>query len=77
LTHNFLTVNFAQIYSAPSVFLSSLASYDDGNNAHLRHRNLTTGGVDLKVKEDTTWDAEETLSTEQASYLAIGGANAN
>ena len=58
--------------SAPSL-VTSLASYDNGDNAHLRYSNPTKNGVQLRVEEDTTYDSETSHGSEEVAYLAIGG----
>jgi len=53
--------------------LTSLSTYDSGDNAHLRYQNLLATGVQLKVEEDTTYDSELLHTTEAVSFLAIAG----
>ena len=57
---------------SPSL-LTSLYSYDNGDNAHVRYLDATSTGVRLKVEEDTTFDTETTHTTEEVAYLALGG----
>ena len=54
--------------------MASLATYDGPDNCELRYRNLTAGGVEVKVEEDTTWDTETNHNSGEAvAYLTIDG----
>ncbi|MGD1913120.1 MAG: hypothetical protein ACFB2X_20405, partial [Rivularia sp. (in: cyanobacteria)] len=53
--------------------LASLASYDGADPAGIRRRNLNNNQVQFKVEEDTSADAEMAHTTENVSFLAIGG----
>jgi YD repeat-containing protein len=58
--------------SAPHI-VAAIASYDGGDGSQLRHQNLTSSGVELKVEEDTVNDTEVNHTTEIVSYLGLGG----
>lgn len=73
ITDNFSTINLLQTYAGTPAFLTSLASFQETDNAHLRYQNLGQSSVQLKVEEDTTIDTETAHTAEQASLLAIGG----
>jgi hypothetical protein len=53
--------------------LTSLATYDGGDNAHVRYQSPTPSDVQLKVEEDTSFDLETAHTTEIVAFLAIGG----
>ncbi|MCP4657192.1 MAG: peptidase, partial [bacterium] len=59
--------------SPSSLFMASLATHNDADPAGLRFQRLGTTGVEIRVKEDTTWDDEIDHSTEVVNYLMIGG----
>ena len=71
--HNQIPLDFGQAFSTPPAFLASISSRNDVDNAHLRFSNLTTTSVDLKVKEDTSFDTDVIHVDESVAYLAIGG----
>ena len=74
LTDKWRTLDFGSNLSGKPQFLASLASYDGKDPAGLRYRNLSGNSVQIKVEEDTSADNETKHTTEQASFLAIGGA---
>lgn len=73
VTHAFTSFNFGVGFTEVPKFLATLASRDGGNNSALRYRNLTASGVQVKVEEDTTLDAEVNHTTESIHFLAIEG----
>jgi hypothetical protein len=73
VTHALYDHSFATSFATPPALLTSLATYDSGDNGHVRFDNLTEIGVQLKVEEDTTYDPEVNHTTEVVDYLAIGG----
>ena len=74
ITNALTTHNFDSVFNAAPHFLSSLASYGGPDSAHIRYSNLTASGVQLKIGEDTTLDAETNHGQESVAYLAISGA---
>ena len=74
MTDQFKRIDFEQTFSAPPNLLASLSSVFNIDNAHLRYTNLDTVGVELKVDEDTTADAETShTQPEPVAYLALEG----
>lgn len=76
VTQNLYQLTYGSSFSSIPNLLTSLASYDSGDNAHLRVANPTSTGVQLKVEEDTTFDPDTSHTTEVAVYLAIEGSGA-
>lgn len=72
ITHDWASIDFSGFTSTPN-FLASLASYDGGDSAGVRYRNLHNTSVEVKVEEDTTADAETSHTSEVVSFLAIQG----
>ncbi len=71
VTDAFFTLSFASVGSQPHA-LTSMATYDGGNNAALRYRNLGSTSVQVRVEEDTTLDTEVAHTSEVVSYLVLG-----
>ncbi len=67
------TVNFGAGFSQTPQLLASLASYDGTDPAGLRYQNLDNNQVEIKVEEDTSFDAETTHTTENVGFFAIEG----
>ena len=65
--------SYATLFPSAPHLVTSLATYDNSDNAHLRTSNPTSAGVRLKVEEDTTYDSETSHGNEEVAYLAIGG----
>jgi hypothetical protein len=61
------------LFSRPPRFLASPVTYNGSDNSSLRYQSLTTTTVQVKVEEDTTYDAETKHMTEVVHYLAIQG----
>jgi YD repeat-containing protein len=73
VTHNWYTVEFALSVGADPRFVAGLASYRGSNPSELRYRSLSGTGVQVKVEEDATLDAEIKHIGEVVGFLAIGG----
>jgi len=72
VTHNPYSLTWSA-GGSPSHFLASIATFDGGDSAHLRYRNLTGTSVEVHVEEDTTADREINHTTEVVSYLVLLG----
>jgi hypothetical protein len=66
------SLGFLQAYEGP-VFLAAMQTYDGGNTAALRYRNLTTTGVEVRVEEEASLDPEVAHTTEAVGYLVFEG----
>jgi len=73
LTDSFSPVNYeAGLFGSAPRLLASLG-FDGVDPAHLRFRNATAAGVQLKVEEEQSFDAETIHTTEAADFLAVEG----
>ena len=66
-------LSYPSPFSSTPSLITSLATYREGDSAHVRYANSLPTGVKLKVEEDTTFDSETTHDDESVAYLAIGG----
>ena len=73
VTHAWHTVTFGQNFVEAPRLITSLATFDGTDSAHLRYdrTSLTAEGVVLRVEEDTAWDAETDHTMERVGILAI------
>jgi len=73
VTDSWHTLSYDRAFEETPNLLTSLSTYDSGDNAHVRYRNSQGNSVQLKVEEDTSFDAELAHTTEAVAFLAIGG----
>jgi len=73
VTQSLYTHSFATSFSQSPSLLTSLSTYDSGDNANVRYANVTSRGVQLKIEEESSFDSETVHTTEAISYLAIDG----
>jgi RHS repeat-associated protein len=73
VTQTWHVLSFGVSFSDPPRFIAGLASYVDGDSAHLRYQGLRKGSVKIKVEEDATFDKEKVHAAEALSYLALHG----
>jgi hypothetical protein len=64
-------VAFGQSYTGPA-FLATMQSYDGVDPAGLRYQALGGSGVEVKVEEEASFDAEVTHTTEVVGYVVLG-----
>ncbi len=76
VTHNWYTVNFSSSFSNPG-FLASFDTYDGGDVCALRHRNLNTDNVQIKVEEEQWLDSEVSHTTEAIGWLVFSTSSAS
>jgi len=69
--HAYTTVNFNNIYSGGPAVFTTLQSTIESDPATVRCANGTATGVDLKVEEEISVDAETNHATEKVGYLAV------
>lgn len=67
------TLAFSQSFSTPPRLIAGISTYRDPDPAVLRFRDLTAGGAQFLVQEDTTADGETAHGSEDLTYLAIEG----
>lgn len=75
VTHRASTINFASDFSQTPVVVAAMQTTDGGDTANLRHRNLTTDGLQLWVDEEKSKDSEVRHTTEVVGLLAIEAGN--
>ncbi len=72
VTHNWFSIAFEMPMDEP-IFLAHTTTSDGGNTAGLRYRRLDENGVQVKVEEEQSLDAEIGHITEEVGYVVIGG----
>ncbi len=70
LDNHWSQLSFETTYSNP-VFLAAMQSFKGSNTAGLRHRNLTSTSVTVKVEEERSLDSEMYHVNEQVGYLVL------
>lgn len=70
VTHNWSTINFSSVTNP--VFLAEMQTFDGSDPAALRHRNLSSTSVEVKVEEEQSSNAETNHNTEVVGYLVVG-----
>jgi hypothetical protein len=63
-------VDFSRSYDGP-VLIAAIETYNDGDPAALRYRDLSAYGVELLVEEETSRDAEIAHGDETAGYIVL------
>jgi hypothetical protein len=71
VTHEWHAVSFTQSFSSAPVFLSGLQTFDGGDTATLRCRNVAAGGAEVFIEEEDSRDDETDHTTEVVGYLAL------
>ncbi|MEO1261951.1 MAG: HYR domain-containing protein [Bacteroidota bacterium] len=70
VTHNWYTIDFGATYDDPG-FLASFHTYDGGDVCALRHRNLNSRNVQIRVEEEQSQDSETNHTTEAIGWLVF------
>lgn len=65
------SVNFQQVFSNMPAVFTTMQTILDKDPATVRYSNLTTSGVEFKLQEETSVDANVTHVKERLAYLAI------
>ena len=74
VTANFYDLTYTNAFNNIPSLLTSITTYRGEDSSNLRLANPSATGVQVKVKEDTTFDEEVAHnSAESVAYLAIGG----
>jgi len=71
VSHKWYGISYMQDYTSAPRMIASLASYDGKDSSHLRYRNLSVTGVEIKVEEDKTYGSEMVHTTEVVDYLLL------
>jgi hypothetical protein len=69
--HRWFRLRFDRTYDAP-VFLADMQTFNGGDSAALRHRNLLGYEVQIKVEEEQSRDNERWHVQEDVGYIVIG-----
>lgn len=73
VTHRWQTIDLDNNFAESPYILASLASYDGGDTAALRHRYLDNNQVQIRVSEERSLDREISHTTEIVDFLALSG----
>ena len=71
VTHAWHRLEFPTSYSEP-VFLAHMQTTGGGDTAALRHRNLESTGVQIRIEEEQSRDQEVWHTTEKVGYIVFG-----
>ena len=72
VSDEWLRLTFRQEYENPR-FVAAMQTFNGPDTAALRYRNLTGTGVEVKVKEEKSADAETNHTTEAVGYAVFEG----
>ena len=70
VTDAWSTINFSAV--ADPVFLAEMQTFDGGDSAALRQRNLSMTSVQVKVEEEQSANTEVAHTTEVVGYVVVG-----
>jgi hypothetical protein len=66
------TISFTETYAEPPRAFAQMQTYNGGNTAWERYRQLTSGSVDVVIDEEQTSDAERNHIPNEFGYLVVG-----
>jgi hypothetical protein len=69
VTDNWQRIGFRGNYGGTLAFLAGMQTYDGSDTAGVRYRNLTKGGVEVKIEEEQSADNETGHTSEIVGYL--------
>ncbi|WP_227379815.1 S8 family peptidase [Haladaptatus halobius] len=72
VTQTWHSTEFDRLYEEP-IFIADMQTYDGGDPAALRYRNLRDSTVDVRIEEEQSRDAETNHTTEALGYFVIDG----
>jgi PKD repeat protein len=72
VSHALYSIAFSTTFSAPPAFLADMQSQRGGDTANLRSNAKSAGGIDIRVAEEQSKDAETKHAAEQVGFVAIG-----
>ncbi|MEM7350279.1 MAG: H-type lectin domain-containing protein, partial [Acidobacteriota bacterium] len=70
VTQNWATINFSSV--TDPVFVAQMQTFDGGDTATLRQRNLSSTSVEVKVEEEQSANTEVNHTTEVVGYIVVG-----
>ena len=71
VTHNFQALPFYEPFSSPPVFLAGMQTFDGPDTAAVRWRKKQPAGIEIKVEEEQSMDAERDHTTEVVGYMVL------
>ena len=71
VTHNFQAVPFYEPFSSPPVFLAGMQTFDGSDTAAVRWQKKQPDGIEVKVEEEQSMDAETDHTTEVIGYMVF------
>lgn len=71
VTHTWYGLTFSQNFTQTPVLLAAMQRTDGRDSATLRYRSLSGKGVEVKVEEETSLDAEVIHTTESVGYVLL------
>ena len=71
VTHHFQAVPFYEPFSSPPVFLAGMQTFDGLDTAAVRWREKQPTGIEVKVEEEQSMDAELDHATEEIGYMVF------
>ena len=71
VTHNFQALPFYEPFSSPPVFLAGMQTFDGSNTAAVRWQKKQPAGIEVKIEEEQSVDAEMDHTTEVIGYMAF------
>ena len=75
INQDFHAVNFYEPFSTPPVFLAAMQTIDGGDTATVRCQNKQADGIEVKVEEEQSLDAETWHATEVIGYMVFEADN--
>ncbi len=73
VTDEWHEISFDRLYDNPE-FVADIQSYNGFDTAEIRHRNLSSNGVEVRIEEERSVDDEVAHIEESVGYLVFDGA---
>ena len=71
VTHHFQALPFYEPFSSPPVFLAGMQTFDGPDTAAVRWQKKQPAGIEIKVEEEQSMDAERDHATEVVGYMVL------
>jgi len=72
VTHKLQALPFYEPFSSPPVFLAKMQTFDSSDTATVRWRRKKPTGIEVRVEEEQSMDAERDHTTEVIGYMVFG-----
>lgn len=76
VTEEWHQIDFNRDFGDSPLILADMQTFNGGDPAGLRYKNLTSSGVDIRVEEETSNDSETNHGNESVGYFVFNGATA-